>query len=93
MVLKGERTDRLRRRPDTVRYFYLAVSNKTLHTGISWGGLKYVKDNHGVEQLFLADLVTGSVYAVAEDIKTFMQRWRLHYNKPDWDYAKEVGVK
>lgn len=88
--MKGERTDKLRRRPDKVRYFYLAVSKKTLHTGMSHGGLHYVEKNHTVVALYLSDLVTKTVMEVKEPILEFMNRWRLNYNNPAWDYAKEI---
>mgnify|MGYP001317449407 CR=1 FL=1 len=85
-----ERTDRLRRRPDKVRYFYLAVSSKNLHTGMSHWGLEYVRTKHGVDQLYVADIVTGRVIPVTEPVENFMARWREHYNDPKWDYAAEI---
>lgn len=81
-----ERSDRLRRRPENVRYFYLAVSNTTLHTGVSYGGLDYVRKNHGVKELYLSDLQTGNVFRVNEPIDDFMLKWREHYNDPEWMY-------
>jgi hypothetical protein len=88
--VKGERTDRLRRRPERVRYYYLAVSNTTIHTGLSHGGLQYARKNHGIEALYLSDLLTKEVIHVEEPIDEFMDRWRMHYNEPEWDYAKEI---
>lgn len=88
--MKGERTDRLRRRPTKVRYFYLAVSNTALHTGMSHGGLHYVKVTHDVKSLYFADLVTKKVIEVKEPIIDFMNRWRLHYNEPTWCYEQDI---
>ncbi len=88
-----ERTDRLRRRPDKVRYYYLAVSNKTLHTGMSHGGLSYVENNHTVVALYISDLLNKTVIEVTEPISDFMDRWRGNYNNPAWDYAKDIEDK
>jgi hypothetical protein len=89
----GERTDRLRRRPDVVRYVYVAESNKDLHTGLSWSGLNYARTKYTVKTLILCDLVTNRVFTVVENVDSFMKRWRLHYNDPTWDYEKEIGGK
>ena len=86
----GERKDRLRRRPETIRYFFLAVSNTTVHTGVSWGGLDYVHKTHGVVGLFLSDLTNGTTTQVKEPVDVFMARWRLNYNNPGWDYQEEL---
>ena len=85
-----ERSDRLRRRPEKIRYFYLAVSRTTLHTGMSYGGLDYVLKNHGVVALYVADLATLTVIESKEPAEDFLKRWRAHYNEPAWDYAKEL---
>lgn len=91
--MKVERTDRLRRRPNAVRYFYLAVSNTTIHTGLSYGGLEYAHKNHRITELHVADLVTGKVRKVEESVENFMERWRAHYNDPDWDYEQEIELE
>ena len=88
--MRGERTDRLRRRPDKVRYHYLAVSDTTLHTGVSHGGLQYVQKNHTVRALYISDLKTSTVIQVLEPVNEFMDRWRMHYNEPEWSYAKDI---
>ena len=88
--MKGERTDRLRRRPTVIRYFFLAVSHTTIHTGVSYGGLDYAHSHHGVASLYLADLLTEKVVQVTEPIEDFMARWRAHYNDPDWDYVRDI---
>jgi hypothetical protein len=87
---KGVRTDKLRRRPEKVRYHYLAVSTTKLHTGISYGGLDYVEKNHGVEELYLSDLLTKKITKIEEPIEDFMNRWRMHYDDPKWNYEKEI---
>ena len=89
--IQPERTDRLRRRPDTVRYFYLAVSDNMLHTGLSYGGLQYAKTKHNITAIFIADLVTEKVIHVNESIDDFMGRWRLNYNNPGWNYEEEIA--
>lgn len=88
--MKGERTDRLRRRPEMVRYYYLAVSRTTLHTGLSYGGLDYVRKNHGIVELHVSDLLNGKVVKVTEPPEDFMKRWRNNYNNPEWDYEAEL---
>ena len=90
MAMRKERSDRLRRRPRKIRYFYLAVSRSNLHAGMSYGGLNYVKVNHGVVSLYLSDLATLTVTPVTEPVEDFMRRWRAHYNDPTWDYAKDI---
>lgn len=86
-----ERTDKLRRRPDNVRYFYLALSRTTIHTGMSYGGLNYVLTRHGVAAMYVADLVTGEVTKVEEPVEDFMSRWRAHYNDPEWCYSRDIA--
>lgn len=85
-----ERADRLRRRPVEVRYYWLASTKEKLHTGVSYGGLSYAKDK-GIVELYLSDIIGNKVYKVTESVDKFMERWRLHYNEPEWDYGKEVG--
>lgn len=91
MAMKNERSDRLRRRPKKIRYFYLAVSRSNLHAGMSYGGLNYVKVNHGVVSIYVADLATLNVIPVEEPVEDFMRRWRAHYNEPLWDYGKDIA--
>jgi len=88
--MKGERTDILRRRPRGVRYFFLAVSHTTIHTGVSYGGLNYANSKHGVEELYLSDLMTEKVIQVTEPVEDFMARWRAHYNDPTWSYSRDI---
>jgi hypothetical protein len=89
--VKAERADRLRRRPERVRYFFLAVSDSMLHTGLSHGGLQYANNKHNITDLYLSDLVTDKVIHVTEPLVDFMNRWRLHYNDPTWDYEDEIA--
>lgn len=88
--IKPARVEDLRRMPDNVRYFFLAVSSKTLHTGLSWGGLNYVLKKYGIEQLYIADVVSGVVYKITEPVEDFMARWRANYNDPEWDYLRSI---
>lgn len=88
--MKAERTDKLRRRPVKVRYFFLAVSRTTLHTGISYGGLQYANSRHGIIELYVADLVTRKIFIVNEPIEDFMKRWRVNYNDPKWSYELDI---
>lgn len=90
-MAKGVRTDLLRRRPENVRYHYLAVSEEHLHTGLSYGGLKYANDKYNVVKVYVSDLVTLQVIEVKEPIDEFMNRWRMHYNDPKWNYAEEIA--
>lgn len=85
-----ERSDKLRRRPNKIRYFFLAISHTKLHVGMSHGGLQYANKNRGVTGLYLADLATLKVIEVKEPIEEFMDKWSMHYNEPTWDYAAEV---
>lgn len=80
------KAEELRRRPDVVRYFFMAVTPVNLHTGLSWHGLNYVRRNYEVTQLYLADLDTGVVTKVTEGIDDFMELWRTYYNDPAWEY-------
>lgn len=88
--VKGERTDVLRRRPDVVRYFYLGLGPDNLHTGCSFGGLEYTMKRDGIVRLFLSDLVTGACKEIPESVTKFMEKWRVHYNDPSWDYFGEL---
>lgn len=88
---KPERSDILRRRPAVVRYYYLAVSPETLHSGMSWGGLHYVRKHYVVTDVYLADLKTMRVHRVRESIDDFMKVWRFNYNDPDWEYSPKGG--
>ncbi len=88
--MKPERADRLRRRPERVRYFFLAVSSEMLHTGMSHGGLHYANSRYGITDLYVADLVTEKVLHVREPVQDFMNRWRMNYNNPGWDYEEEI---
>ena len=83
---KPERSDILRRRPNIVRYCYLAVSPETLHSGMSWGGLHYARKNHTITDIYLSDLKTMKVHRVTEDVNSFMEMWRANYNNPAWEY-------
>ena len=85
-MTKTAKSTELRRRPETVRYFYLAVTPVNLHTGLSWHGLNYVRKNYEVIQLYLADLCTGYITLVTEDIDVFMEMWSINYSDPTWEY-------
>jgi len=88
--MKGERTDKLRRRPNIIRYFFLAITKVSIHTGMSYGGLIYAHKKYGVDTLYVADLLTENIIPVTEPLEDFLTRWRAHYNNPDWDYAKDL---
>ena len=88
-----ERMDKLRRRPDIIRYFYLASTGERVHTGASYWGLACAHKNHGVKDLYLADLFNGKTYQVPMPVERFMEKWREHYNDPLWDYHAEVSKK
>lgn len=86
-----ERSDLLRRRPKQLRYFFLAVSDDgSLHVGTSYGSLDLTLRTTGVNDLYVADVVSGQVIHVEESIPSFMYRWANHYNDLHWDYADEV---
>ena len=85
-----ERSDKLRRRPDKIRYFFLAVSNVTLHTGMSYGALMYIRREHTLEDLYFADLKTMRIVHVTEPIEDFLARWRKRYNDPTWCYETDI---
>lgn len=87
----ANKSDLLRRRPESVRYFYMAVGGTTLHTGASYGGLQYVQKNHGIEALYLSDVVTGQTREVA-DPADFMARWKDNYNDPGWSYFSLIDA-
>lgn len=83
------KADELRRRPESIRLFYMAISASNIHTGASYGGLAYVVKNHGVESLYLSDLVSGVVREIEESAEDFMTKWRAHYDDTTWDYFAE----
>lgn len=83
-----ERTDRLRRRPNAVRYYWLVVTDDKIHTGVSYGGLDYARAK-GIKALWLSDIVGNRVHKVTHKIDVFMLLWRENYNNPEWDYGEE----
>ena len=85
------RSDLLRRRPNVIRYYFMAVTDEgTLHTGMSYGGLDRVVKNANIVSLYVSDVVTSTCFKVPEDAKLFMRRWAHNYNDPDWNYAKDL---
>lgn len=88
--MRPERTDLLRRRPNSIRYFFLAVSSTgTLHTGMSHAGLEAVVKDRGVDTIYLGDTVTSKVFKVKETAEEFLELWRMHYNDVKWSYSEE----
>ena len=86
----SEKSYMLRRRPHKIRYFFLAVSDVDIHTGVTYGTLQYILKKYEIHQMFVADLVTGKVIEVREGVHAFMNRWRVHYNEPGWNYEHEL---
>lgn len=87
-----ERSDLLRRRPNQLRYFFLAVSDDgSLHVGTSYGSLDLTLKATGVKDLYVADVISNEVTHVEESVTSFMYRWANHYNDVTWCYADEMG--
>ena len=84
-----ERTDRLRKRPNSVRYYYMAQSENNTHLGSSYGSLVYTIKKNNIIKMFLSDIVIGKVFEVKEPIQEFMLKWRMNYNNPEWNYFEE----
>ncbi len=85
---KGERTDRLRKRPDTIRYYYMAAGTENIHVGLSHANLQKVMAKDEIHTVFLADVVTKRVRKV--DPEKFLPWWRQHYQDPQAEYVEEV---
>lgn len=93
-IKKGVPADQLRRRPDQIRYHYLAVGKLDIHTGCSFGGLQYCNRQDGpLEAIYLTDLKNKVAYEIPESLNEFLDRWRKHYDNPSWDYFAEVQVE
>lgn len=90
MTRKPVTRDILRRRPEKMRYSYIAVSSTNVHTGLSYWGLETTYKNHGVKDLYVIDLLRKIVVPVKEPVEDFMKRWRLEYDNPKWDYLQEI---
>lgn len=86
------KSEELRRRPESLRYFYMAISTTNVHVGSSYGGLKYVIDKHGVEQLFVADIVSSVAREVSESAEDFLAKWKANYDNAEWDYFAEYDA-
>lgn len=82
--------DGLRRRPNKIRYSYIVSSPTNVHTGFSYWGLEYVYKKHGINDLFVVDLLKKIVIHVKEPVENFMKRWRANYNNPKWDYEEDL---
>lgn len=82
--------DGLRRRPNKIRYSFIATSENNVHTGFSYWGLETTLRKHGVNKLFVVDLLKKKVIEVKEPITDFMKRWRNNYNNTAWDYENDI---
>lgn len=84
-------SDVLKRRPNVIRYFGLAVSSNGVHTWTAYGALRYIAQKHGpIKKLIVADLVRGIVFESPEKVEDFLLRWKKNYNNPKWDYKRDL---
>lgn len=91
---KRERSDLLRRRPEELRYYFLAVSDDgSLHVGTSHGSLEAVLKHYGIRELYVSDLIGGYVMKIEESVTSFMYRWSRNYNDVKWNYFEEVRLE
>lgn len=91
---KDVRSDLLRRRPDVMRYFGLAVTDKSVHVWTTHGALKHIVKTHSpVKSLIVSDLARGITFMSPESAEDFLIRWKRHYNDPAWDYKKALDKK
>jgi hypothetical protein len=81
-----ERTDRLRKRPNTIRYYYLAVGEKNIHIGLSHAGLQKAAKTDNIIALYLSDVVTKKVQKIT--LEKFLDWWREHYQDPSAEYIE-----
>jgi len=91
------RADRIRRRPDVIRYFFLVLSNKgTIHTGTTHARLATIEKEYGIANLLIADVATGVVKTMPIAVEDFLEEWRNNYDDDSWnvwDYVKGKGSK
>lgn len=82
-----ERTDRLRRRPDVIRYHYVAVGDRTVHVGLSHAGLAKAAKSDSITTVYLTDVVANRVQKVK--LEKFLAWWRANYQDPNAEYKEE----
>lgn len=85
------RSDLLRRRPQVIRYYYMAITDAgTIHCGMSHGGLEKIAKKSKVIEMYVSDLVNQTCFKIPEDAELFLRRWSHNYNDEDWDYLDEL---
>lgn len=87
----------LKKRPDIIRYSYLAVTDEfTYHTGTAYGALFALQKSKNITDLRICDYKTGRIVNCETDgegninLDAFLRRWRSRYLDPNWNYEKEV---
>lgn len=83
----AERSDRLRKRPEVIRYHFLAVGEKSIHVGLSHAGLAKAAKNDNIVAVYLSDVVTKRIQKV--DLVKFLDWWRENYQDPKARYVED----
>lgn len=81
----------LGRRPDPVRYFWVARTDNDLFGGAGYRRLMSILAKYPETTLLLTDIVDNEVVPVTNK-EQFMAEWRANYFDIDWKYdpAQEV---
>lgn len=82
----AERSDRLRKRPEIIRYHFLAVGTTSIHVGLSHAGLERAARKDPIVDVYLSDVVTKRIQRV--NLNRFLDAWREHYQDPKWEYVE-----
>ena len=83
----AERSDKLRKRPDIIRYHFLAVGENSIHVGLSHAGLSKASKKDKITSVYLSDVVTKKIQKV--DLVKFLAWWRENYQDPKAKYVEE----
>lgn len=83
----AERSDKLRKRPEIIRYHFLAVGEKNIHVGLSHAGLAKAAKHDNIHSVYLSDVVTKRIQKV--DLNKFLEWWRHNYQDPKAKYEEE----
>lgn len=83
----AERSDKLRKRPDIIRYHFLAVGKTGIHVGLSHAGLVKAAKNDEITDVYLSDVVTKRIQRV--DLGKFLDWWKENYQDPKAKYTED----
>lgn len=81
-----ERSDRLRKRPEVIRYHFLAVGEASIHVGLSHAGLVKASKHDKIVAVYLSDVVTKRIQKVT--LERFLDFWANNYQDPKAEYKE-----